>query len=380
MTTRDSDRASAGEPDVSGLVARLMQSLARRSRRFHAGLTLLLVLLVGAADYLTGFERSLLVFYILPIALGVWFVDRSYGITLSILSFGIWLLGDFAAGALDTKAGIVGWNAAIGLVAFLIVVWLLSTLRRLLSELESRVVQRTAALSREMRERERLEREILEVSEREQSRIGHDLHDGLGQHLTGAALTGQLLSERLMTRGAKEAPEAERVVALINEAIEITRSLAHGLSPVALNAEGLVTAFQDLRAYAAKHFQVICDLECETAAVVVDPAAATHLYRIAQEAITNAVRHGGARAIEIRLNRDATNATTLEVADDGVGIPESTNRGRAGLGLRAMAHRAELMGATFWVRRRPEGGTMVHCSVPSPGDSAKVRPIDFTAA
>lgn len=380
MTTRGFDRVGEGETAAPGLADRLMLSLARRSRRFHAGFALLLVLLVGALDYLSGFERSLLVFYVIPISLGVWFVDRTYGLVLSVLSFSIWLLGDFAAGALDTKAEVVGWNAAIGLMAFLIVVWLLSTLRRLLSELESRVLQRTAALSREMRERERLEREILEVSEREQSRIGHDLHDGLGQHLTGAALTGQLLSERLATRGATEAPEAGRVVELINEAIEITRSLAHGLSPVALDAEGLVTAFRDLRAYAANHFQVNCDLECEAEAIVVDPATATHLYRIAQEAITNAVRHGHAHLIEIRLTRGLADGATLEIADDGGGLPDSAQRGRDGLGLRAMAHRAQLMGATFWVRRRSEGGTLVHCSVPPTGDTAKVFPADPHAA
>ncbi len=342
-----------------------MVALSRRSRTFHAMSSLALVAVVGVADYLTGFERSLLAFYLIPIAWGVWFIGRNFGIVLSLLSFAFWLFGDLAVAAVTSKRELIGWNAMIGLFSFLIVVFLLTSLRQLLSQLEWRVAHRTAALSQEIAERARLEREVLAVSEREQSRIGRDLHDGLGQHLTGAALTCQLLTQRLAARNAEEVPQAELVVGLIEEAIEVTRSLAHGLSPVALQVDGLHIALQDLRSFAARHFQLECVFRGEDGAFVGEPASATHLYRIAQEAITNAVRHGKATQIIIQIARDG-DSTVLTVLDNGCGIDETGFPTGSGLGLRAMAHRAELMGAAFQVRRRTEGGTMVECRLPVP--------------
>jgi signal transduction histidine kinase len=366
VTTVEPENIDKSEVAPGSVLARGMARVSRMSVPFHAAASLALVVVVGVADHLTGFERSFLVFYLIPIAWGAWFISRSYGIFLSILSFAFWLFGDLAAGASDSHSEIVSWNALVGLASFLVVVSLLSNLRRLLSQLEWRVLRRTAALSQEIAERARLEREVLEVSEREQSRIGRDLHDGLGQHLTGAALTCQLLRQRLAARNAEEVPDADHVVGMIEEAIEVTRSLAHGLSPVALEADGLFVALQDLRSYAARHFNLQCEFQGDEGAVVGDPAAATHLYRIAQEAITNAVRHGKATVVSIQIRREGER-TVLTLTDNGRGINQESLRGRDGLGLRTMAHRAELMGATFRVERRPEGGTIVQCSLPLAG-------------
>ncbi len=159
------------------------------------------------------------------------------------------------------------------------------------------------------------------------------------------------------------------MVRLIEEAIEVTRSLAHGLSPVALEADGLFIALQDLRSYSARHFNLQCDFRGDEQAVVSDPASSTHLYRIAQEAITNAVRHGKASRILIQLER-AGGHTVLTVSDNGSGIADEDQRDRAGLGLRTMAHRAELMGASFRVERRPQGGTVVRCALPISANAA----------
>ena len=361
--TSPADQKGESAVRLGSLRTRGMDALSRRSRTFHALVSLGLVAAVGVADYLTGFERSLLAFYLIPIAWGVWFIGRSFGIFLSLLSFAFWLFGDLATAAIASKREVIGWNAMIGLSSFLIIVYLLNSLRQLMTQLEWRVAHRTAALSQEIAERARLEREVLAVSEREQNRIGRDLHDGLGQHLTGAALTCQLLSQRLAARQAEESPDAERVVGLIEEAIEVTRSLAHGLSPVALQADGLFTALQDLRSFTSKNFQVECVFRGEESAFVGDPAAATHLYRIAQEAITNAVRHGKATRIVIQISREP-GATVLSLTDNGCGIDLPGSRIGSGLGLRTMAHRAELMGATFQVERLGEGGTMVQCRLP----------------
>lgn len=353
---------TARRPDLPD--RRLLRWLAGRSPAEHISMTLLLVLLVGLADYLLGVELSLLLFYVLPIGQAAWFVGRKYALGLAVASVAVWLAGDFAAGARFSNYQVVIWNASIAFGVFFIVIWLAASLRDALADLETRVVERTAALRREMAERARLENEVLEVAEREQQRIGHDLHDGLGQHLTGAALAGQVLVGQLVAQARPEGADAERVVGLIEEAIEMTRTLAHGLAPVAFEGKGLRTAFQDLRAYVTQHFQVTCRFSDDLKADLGDPNVSMHLYRIAQEAITNAVRHGRARTIDIGLHAVGAGGVKLSIADDGIGIPAASLRPGTGLGLRTMAHRAELMSAKFFVRPQSGGGTIVTCTVP----------------
>jgi signal transduction histidine kinase len=339
-------------------------SLVRRSYGFHATISILVAALVGVTDYLTGLEPSMLVLYLLPIAWGVWFISRRFGIFLSVLCSVFALTADLLAEGPVRNAKVEGWNTLINISAFLIVVWLLAILRDLMLRLEWRVQKRTEALRHEIAERTRLEREVLEVSEREQRRIGLDLHDGLGQHLTGAALTCQVLRDRLASRDASEVAEAERVVTLIEDAIEITRSLAHGLSPVFLESDGLYCALHELAAYVSAHFRIRCEFHGEMT-MEITPEKSMHLYRIAQEAVTNVARHSGATRLTVTLGRTESGRVRLEVADNGSGMSHSNNGNGTGLGLRTMAHRANLMGAVFEVVPREGGGTTVVCELPS---------------
>ena len=255
------------------------------------------------------------------------------------------------AGAAYHPVAIVAWNISIVLGFFLVVIWLLASLRRSITELETRVRQRTAALTEEMAERARLEIEILEISEREQRRIGHDLHDGLGQHLTGTALASRVVIDGLATQELHaEAEKVERIAGMIREAIDLTRNLAHGLSPVAVEVDGLTVALAELAESTVSQFYLPCVFDCDPALKVLDPAVATHLYRIAQEAITNAIRHGRASRVDVVLAREReSDGLMLTIQDDGVGLPLPTQRGRDGMGLRIMAHRARMIGATLEV-------------------------------
>src|SRR5205814_9381597 len=153
------------------------------------------------------------------------------------------------------------WNTAILLGFYFIVVWLLVYLRGLHKDLENRVQQRTIALTREMAERERLEKEILQVSEREQRRSGRDLHDGLCQHLTGTALAGRVLEEKLAAKTLPEARDAGNIVGLVEDGIALARNLARGISPVEMEAEGLTAAFEELAANITKLSKVKCVFE-----------------------------------------------------------------------------------------------------------------------
>ena len=333
------------------------------------GLCLGIVVVVGFVDYLTGYETFFFIFYLLAVFLAVWFVGDFFGGVISALSVISWISTNVAAGEHYSNYFVPVWNATIMFVFYLVVVALLAKLRTMHNELEERVRQRTATLTKEIQERTRLQKELLETSERVQRRIGNDLHDGLGQHLTGTALAGQVLGQKLAGRSLPEAAEADRLVELIQEAIELTRTLARSLHPIEMPAGRIVDNFQELAAGASDRFKVSCRFECPPAALlpaVNDVNVATHLYRIAQEAITNAVRHGKARHINLRL--DSTNdELVLTVIDDGIGLPENARTGN-GLGLRIMAYRASMIGATFNIERASaQGGTRVTCTLVSTG-------------
>ena len=217
-------------------------------------------------------------------------------------------------------------------------------------------------------DRRKLERQVLEISAREQMRIGQDLHDRLGQHLTGVAFKSQVLAEDLQAKNVSDASTASTIVEMVSDAINQTRGLARGLYPVHLEADGLMTAMQELAAQTQSTFTIRCRFVCEEPILIYDVSVATHLYRIAQEALNNAVRHGKPKSIEIRLQEDG-DAVELRIQDDGIGIDPEAN-GKQGLGLSIMQYRARMIDGTLQIARGDTGGTVVTCSlvVPETGE------------
>ncbi|TMQ63745.1 MAG: sensor histidine kinase [Candidatus Eisenbacteria bacterium] len=241
-------------------------------------------------------------------------------------------------------------------------------LRRARDELEERVRDRTVDLSRanqslrgEMGERSRLEKELIDAGERERLRLGRDLHDDLGQLLAGILFLSSAVEKKLSTQSLPEMTAAKEIRSLVQEAIAKTHRLALGLTPVTLGEGGFLASIQELAAMTERVFDVACTLDYEKPFVVDRPVAATNLYRIIQESISNAVRHGKARAIEIYLVLQGQQLT-LTVRDDGVGLG-STAANREGLGVSIMKHRAEQLGGTLEVQP-DRGGTIVTCRVP----------------
>ena len=168
-------------------------------------------------------------------------------------------------------------------------------------------------------ERKHLEKTILEVSGREQRRIGQDLHDGLGQHLTGIAFMSKVQEQKLMEKSLPEAGDAAKIVKLVNEAIHKTRELARGLLPVVSDAQGLMSALQQWAGEVEDLFGISCRFQCFTPVLIHDDTVATHLYYIAREAVNNAIKHGHARQIVIRLAADQEQGA-LSITDNGSGI------------------------------------------------------------
>lgn len=329
-------------------------------RRALALLSLGLVGLTGVADFLIGFELSLHVFYIVPVCLAFASVGARFGVLVAIAAAASELVGDAAAGAHYSQPLVPWANAIFASSTFLIVAWLLNSVLKLQLEMEKRVHQRTTDLKEALAERDRLEKALLEIGERERRSIGHDLHDGLGQHLTGTALAGQVLGEKLRGRHLEEEErDLQRVVGLIEEGIDKTRRIAQGLLLAEIQPDALASALQELAGEVSLQSRISCSFAAEGAFEVVNQGVATHLFHIAKEAVHNALRHGRARHVAIRLGADS-GVMTLEIRDDGVGLPAPEVRPR-GLGLRIMAHRAEIIGWNFSIRSGQLDGTIVLC-------------------
>ena len=212
---------------------------------------------------------------------------------------------------------------------------------------------------RDITDRKRLEREILEISNREQQRIGQDLHDGLSQQLAGIELMCQVLERNLSATNPTEAGRAGEISHQVREAITHTRDLARGLSPVEPDAGGLMIALRDLASKVERAFKIECRFQCDEPILIHDNASATHLYRIAQEAINNAIKHARPSKILIAF-RPVENRHCLLVTNDGADFPGG-EPGNRGMGLRIMKHRAGEIGATLQVLGGKGKATTVRC-------------------
>jgi PAS domain S-box-containing protein len=214
-------------------------------------------------------------------------------------------------------------------------------------------------ITSDITERKRLEKEVLEIAESERARIGRDLHDGLGQSLTGTALLSKGLQQQLETTAPEQAEQARQISALIDETIGATRRLANGLFPAALERAGLEGAVDELVIGVERTHRVKCRVRLAKDAVPLDRSRATHLFRIIQEAVNNALRHGKATRIAILLVRRRSGCK-LMIRDDGAGFRSDAPSGQ-GMGLRSMRYRASVLGGTIEVRSSPGKGTTVLC-------------------
>jgi len=223
--------------------------------------------------------------------------------------------------------------------------------------------EQVLVLLRKVTSQKLVEKEILEISNREQMRIGQDLHDGLGQHLTAITFLSRALEKKLAARDLPEAASAAEIGQLVLQALAQTKNLTRGFFPVELESNGLVQALRELAVAVRKLFDISCDFECGEDIRVEDRTAANHLFRLAQEAINNSVKHGKARRVDIALRR-VGDKIALSIRDDGRGFSNKTPH-QNGLGLRIMNYRAQKIGGVLEIRAGKKEGTMVECLFPS---------------
>ena len=208
-----------------------------------------------------------------------------------------------------------------------------------------------------------VEQQILEIGDEERRRIGRDLHDGLGQHLTGISMLSETMAQQLVAGGKPNLAHAEKITQLVSEAVGITRDLAKSLSPITLEIEGLPAALGELAETCRSLLGVHCTVECDTHNLALDQKRRLHVFRLVQEAVNNSVRHGKAKNIRVGVACEG-HLIKVTVVDDGIGLSAKTTS-HPGVGLRIMQQRARVLGATLTAERAtPEQGTVVTCICP----------------
>jgi signal transduction histidine kinase len=337
-------------------------ALARRPKGQIIASLFVISAALALADYGLNAAFSLVVFYSIPVVAMAWFVGRRWAYVQAILMAALLVLATFAARGHFGPPWGPYLNIGNRLIFYVFLIELLTRLKYLQQNLETLAESRAQALAQEAARAVVLERELMEAGEREQRRIGQDLHDGLCQHLTGTALASQVLVEKLSSAAAPAQTDARKLVELIEDGITLARGIAKGLYPIEMQSDGLMQALEEFTANTSDLFGISCHFACDTPVLIETPSTAAHLYRIAQEAVSNAVRHGRATEIEIALE-ESESGIRLSVSDNGVGMSDGFSSFK-GLGLRTMAGRAQSIGGQFSIRPGAMGGCEVVCVAP----------------
>lgn len=363
-----------------GIAIEIVIRYFRKKSRLFIVLGIVSVLLLGIIDYVTGPWISFSIFYLIPITMGTWFVNRRAGILISIISAITWLMADLSWEVTSLSFAISFWNATVRLGFFLVVVLFMSAFRELNGHLEEKVAERTAALEAEITERNRAEEELknsraqlralaarLEsMREEEGKRIAREVHDNLGQALTALNMNLFELESEISELGDETRRDLllnriRSMSNLIETIVQAVREIAKELRPGILDDLGLVPAIE----WQAQDFQERTGIQCEFISenINLDEERSTAIFRIFQETMTNVARHAKATGVNIRLKEDTDNII-LEVEDDGRGITDKEIYHARSLGLLGMRERALLFGGEINIRGRQGEGTTVTVCIP----------------
>ena len=334
---------------------RLLKVIGEQPSRAIFAESLLFAIGVGVLDYVSGYEVSMFVFYGVPILAVAWWCDQKSAFVLAAVCALLWIWADALAGHVYEHEWMRVWEPLARFVYFGFVAAAGSALKRQHVTVQSRIAL--------LEHSQRLERQIIEISEREQRRVGRDLHDGLCQYFAAVGCASASLRSDLAAHGiAEEAALAAEVTELIEQGVAQIRDLARGLMPVQMYEAGLAAALEQLAASVSKLQNTTCRLEDGGQVRVEAPSVAIHLYRIAQEAVHNAIRHGNARAIDISLQKNGPMAM-LSIQDDGCGVSRAPARSD-GMGISIMKYRSRLIGGSLEIDESKTGGTIVRCTFP----------------
>ena len=318
--------------------------------------------IVGVVDYATGRALSVSLLYAMIVLMVAWYVNGRLAIIFALLSTFIWWLANFDVHPFGGNWG-YGWATLSRMATFLFV----AKAGDVVKAKQESDQQRIEALERA----KALEQDIARISEHEQRRIGQDLHDGICQELAAIRCAVSSLRDDLEAKGAPEASTTGEVAQMIGNAIIEVRNLARGIFPVQMEAAGLPAVLDELVENTSRLHRIAVSFEMIGDVKVEQPEVAMHLYRIAQEALSNAVKHGQATRIAVCVKMDKR-GLKLSVTDDGTGF-ESARVATESMGLKTMRYRADLIGAAFSVKSGLDG-VIVSCELPMPPAPLRTPP------
>ena len=336
---------------------RLAAGLRRQSARSVLLWGIGLVAVVGEVDYVTGYEIDIYPFYSVPILLVTCFGRRAGAWLIIGLSAAVWWYADAAAGHVYSQELIREWELLVRVMFFY--------LARLAGLIFIRYRDAVRARVELLEKSRQLEGEIISISERERQRIGRDLHDGLCQYLAAISFSADWLRRDLQHESHPRTGAAGEITDGLQDAITRAREMARGLSPVDRDEGGLEAALEELAASTARLTGAACSFLCDEPTLVRENVRAVHLFRIAQEAVNNALRHGRARAIIIALEA-SHGELVLRISDDGTGLDPARREGGGGMGLNIMRYRSDAVGGTLEIYPNVPTGTVVACTMAYP--------------
>jgi signal transduction histidine kinase len=322
--------------------------------------SLLAVALVASIDYSVGDEIALSILYLVPVSWAA-AVGRTRGIIIALFAGCAWWWVEVNTKPAFSHVLIPWWNTFARTAVFVSFAVFVAELRRAKLHLEAEVQRRTADLLEEVEQRRRLEREMAEMAAQEQVRVARDLHDGVGQYLAGLAFRARVLVEDLRSQAPEHLAQAQKLMDLIDLANRETRRLDRMLQARA-EGEDLVAALHRLVNNVQQLFDVNCAVNLPQTTPALDALQSDTLFRIAQEALNNAIKHGEAKLINLLLHEEP-DGVRLIVTDQGRGL-QAYAEGHSGAGLKIMRYRAELIGAELDVRNGTGGGCIVECRLP----------------
>lgn len=354
--TNDS-RTTAAPPGVSHVLnsaQKIHRWLTARGQAtllvFGAGM----VTVVGVLDRFTGPQIGLALLYLLPISLVAWLAGRGAGFVIALASAMVWLVADLNAVAPYSSPVVLFCNTLLRLGIFVLFAHLLSRLRQVNRRLAEAVEQRTIFLNAEIVQHKR--------AEQERQRLVYDLHDGVCQLLTGTAFKAKLLRDSLEAESLPHVEDTQQIVGLINDAVGQIVGMVKGLAPPAMEENDLLAGLRRLAAETEALFGAHISVSANQQTLQVSTGVGLHLFRIAQEAVHNAIRHGGVQEIDVKIKANGSQLC-LMISDGGKGFfPKHRHEG---LGLRTMRHRARLISGLLIVASEPGRGTTIQCSVPN---------------
>ena len=312
-----------------------------------------LEIVVGLIDYLTGYDVTIYPIYSIPILVMVWFGDMKMAAVISVLSALFWWEVDKASGHFYISEWLRIWEAVMHFMFFSLVMFAGWVFKKQRDNMRAQL---------ELLERaQQLEQEIITISERERQRIGRDLHDEVCQYLAAIGITTSMLKQQLESQSHALAKNAGDIASLLQDAAMRTRDLARGLSPVDRDEGGLESALEELASTTSKLAGISCTIICPETVAITDNLQKIHLFRIAQEALSNALKHGRARSVVIAL--EVSDGTfSLRVSDDGVGFNPIPGEGK-GMGLKIMRYRARMISGKLEIQPNSPFGTVVVCTI-----------------